>query len=143
MNNLFSNNWFTVLLAFLVSFILIKVGVPAWLVSVLFVVFAYFLFSSPIFASKSVSSADKRTILYEQILSVLRKVLAILASLLALGVFDKVPILGNIQNVLVYLAENWAMTTGSLEVLIGTVLFIICQFSSNQRFEFRAGKRIR
>ena len=143
MNNLFSNNWFTVLLAFLVSFILIKVGVPAWLVSVLFVVFAYFLFSSPIFASKSVSSADKRTILYEQILSVLRKVLAILASLLALGVFDKVPILGNIQNVLVYLAENWAMTTGSLEVLIGTVLFIISQFSSNQRLEIRAGKRIR
>lgn len=137
------NPWISVFSAFVASFILIYFGVPAWVVSIAFLVLSYFLFSSPVFQSKSVSASDKRTILYEQIYSILRKVLAILGSLLALGVFDKIPVIGGIQNVLVYLSENWSMTTGALETLIGTVMVIISQFSSNQRFEARAGKRLK
>lgn len=145
-NSVIRRPWLFTILAFILTVVLVKlnpfqIDLTSWyFVIYIFpvAVFSVWILTEPIFSAKSISGNEKRLIVYEQIYSILRKVLVILGAVLALGVFDKIPLIGNFQNVLIYLSENWSVSVEALEKIIGLLLGIVGQFSSNSRYVVRA-----
>lgn len=97
----------------------------------------YWFFVKPSFTTKNLSPYEKRVVLYEQIFSVLRKILVILGSLMSLGLFKELPILKDIHYVLDTLSANWGIAVEAIETLVGIVLLFISHFSNPERFAVR------
>lgn len=139
-------SWLSIAILFVVTLMLTAanpfgielIGAKAFIYSIPFTLVSIFILTEPVFSAKSTSPAEKRAILYEQIFSILRKVITIIGAFMALGVLDKIPLIGNLQSVLLYIAENWTVSIEALETLVGLALGIIGQFSNNTRFEVRA-----
>lgn len=138
--------WISVLIGFVLTFLLVKINpigidLSSWIFGIYLLpitLFSIYVLTSPVFGAKSITPNEKRAIVYEQIYSILRKVLTILGAIIALGVFDKVPLIGSLNNALIYLAENWDMSIDAIEKIVGLLLGLIGQFSNNSRFEVRA-----
>lgn len=106
-------------------------GIPALVVW-------YFYFVSPTYSKRDLSPAEKRSVLYNKIESVLRQVLTVLGSLMTFGFLAKIPYMDTILSILKIIAENFNIATNSIESLIGIVLLIAGHFYKSQRFDARS-----
>lgn len=102
------------------------------------VVIWFFYFARPhLFGSKSLNDVQKRELIYLQVKSVLRKLLAVLAAFVMSGFSKNIPFLDFVNDIITYISNNLEVGYKALEVLIGIALGLISHFSKINRFEER------
>jgi hypothetical protein len=101
-------------------------------------IYWFFYFVKPtLFGTKNYSENQKRDLLYLQIISILRKVLAVFAAFILAGISSKIPYFDLVNDVITYIASNFDTSVQAIELIIGLILGLIAQFSKNSRFEDR------